>query len=260
MERGGWRMERINTFIVDDEPLARKRIKKLLENDPEVKIGKICQNGEEAIRCINQDEPELVFLDIQMPEIDGFEVLQQLEVSPLPVVIFVTAYDEFALKAFEVHALDYLLKPFNKQRFDKALGRAKMHLRTNGESKVQQKIDGLIDALDSKTASPLKRVMVKQNGRVFFIDTHDIDYIVAAGNYMELHVGDKQYLVRETMTNMEKRLDSEQFSRIHRSTIVNIDRVKELQTWFHGDYQVELKSGEKLTMSRNYKDLLERYE
>ena len=251
-------MDQIRTCIVDDEPLARKRLKNLLQDDREVDVVSICTNGKEAIKSIENVQPDLVFLDIQMPEIDGFDVLNNLDMEELPFIIFVTAYDEFAVKAFEVHAVDYLLKPFDKGRFRIALERGKKSIRSSKSDEIRENLAGLIESID-KPASYVSRLMIKQSGRVFFINVDEIVWIEAAGNYVEIHTGEKKHLIRETMTNMVKKLDPELFSRIHRSTIVNIDKVEELQSWFHGDYQVLLETGKKLTMSRNYRDLLERY-
>lgn len=249
-------MEPIRTLIVDDEPLARRRLQKLLQDDREIEVIGLCENGEQAIKTINHEHPELVFLDVQMPVIDGFEVLRQVEAGHYPVIVFVTAYDEYALKAFEVHALDYLLKPFDRARFQRALKRAKSHIRSSALESTNHRLEEMLKQLQSDVIS---RVMVKSNGRVFFVDVDDIDWIEASGNYVQLHTGSKTHLVRDTMSNMEEKLDPDRFFRIHRSTIVNIERVKELQSWFHGDYMVILKDGNKLTMSRNYKQLLQKY-
>jgi len=250
-------MEKIKTIVVDDEPLARKRLQNLLKEDDEIELLKLCRNGKEAIETILKYSPDLVFLDIQMPEIDGFEVIRRLNMQRIPIIIFVTAYDEYALDAFEVHALDYLLKPFDKKRFYKALNRAKDYLK-NSTNKFDSKLESLVQELNP-TPSYLNRLMVKTSGRVFFVGADEIEWIEASGNYVQLHTGDKSYLIRETMSNMGKKLNPDKFYRIHRSTIVNIECVKELQSWFHGDYMVIMKNGEKLTMSRNYKDLLQKY-
>ena len=249
---------KIRVIVVDDEPLACKRLVKLLNEDEEVEVIEICANGQEAIEEINEQDPDLVFLDIQMPEINGFEVLQHIESEQMPAVIFVTAYDEYALKAFEVHALDYLMKPFNKARFEDSLQRAKTTIRSNGSSKVGEKIEHLLDYLDPERES-LSRILIKTSNRYFFMKAEDIDWIESAGNYVRIHSGKNNYMIRETMINMEKKLDADKFFRIHRSTIINVEKVKELEQWFHGDYQVIMYNDEKLTMSRNYKDLLERF-
>lgn len=247
----------ISTIIVDDEPLACKRLVSLLEEDNDIKIIAVCGNGKEAIEQIREKKPELLFLDIQMPEIDGFEVLQQIDGYLMPVVIFVTAYDEYALRAFEVHALDYLMKPFNKKRFKEAVSRVKNIIAYEQTSSIDQKVNKLLSYVSDDKS--LSRILVKSSDRYFFLKSENIIWIEAAGNYVRVHTADKSYLIRETMVNMEEKLDSDIFFRIHRSTIVNVDKVQELEKWFHGDYRVEMVNGEKLTMSRNYKQLLEQF-
>lgn len=249
---------KVRTIVVDDEPLACKRLAKLLKEDDEIEVVEICANGQEAIEQINEQSPDLIFLDIQMPEINGFEVLQNIEPEKVPIVIFVTAYDEYALQAFEVHALDYLMKPFNKERFRDSLKRAKTTILNDNTEMIGEKIENLLNYLEPEEES-LKRILIKTSNRYFFLKTVDIDWIESAGNYVRIHSGNSNYLIRETMINMEKKLDSEQFFRIHRSTIINVDKVKELEQWFHGDYQVIMYNDEKLTMSRNYKELLEKF-
>lgn len=248
----------IKTIIVDDEPLARKRLVKLLDGDKEVDISAVCENGMEAIEQINGQQPQLVFLDIQMPGVDGFEVLQEVEADDMPIIIFVTAYDEYALKAFKVHALDYLMKPFKKERFKEALDRAKQDIAQRLQPPLDQKIKKLLKYVEEDSDS-LPRILVKSSERYFFLKTNQIDWIEAAGNYVCIHAAGKKHLIRETMTNIEQKLDSDTFFRIHRSAIVNVDKIKELEKWFHGDYKVILENGEKLTMSRNYKQLLEQF-
>lgn len=250
--------KKIKTVVVDDEPLACKRLEKLIKEDEEIELISTCANGEEAIRQINEEQPDLVFLDIQMPEINGFDVLQNIEQGKVPLIIFVTAYDEYALKAFEVHALDYLMKPFKKERFFESLNRAKKALKKNNRAVINNKIENLLEFLEPARGS-LSRILVKSSGRYFFLKTTDIDWIESAGNYVRIHSGGNNYLIRETMINMEKKLDSDTFFRIHRSTIINVNKVKELEQWFHGDYQVIMYNEEKLTMSRNYKELLEKF-
>lgn len=251
-------MAAIKTVIVDDEPLACKRLSKLLNEDEDIEIIRICKNGKEAIKTINQEQPDLVFLDIQMPEVDGFEVLENLDRDQLPVIVFVTAYDEYAVRAFEVNAYDYLLKPFKAERLRDALHRAKKVIKDTPEGVLNDRIHDLLDTLKTPE-SHLKRLMVKASGQYFFIKAEDIDWVEAAGNYVRIHCGDKRYLIRNTMVNMEKKLDPETFYRIHRSAIVNINKVKTMEKWFHGDYKVRMKNGEELTMSRNYKELLEQF-
>jgi len=249
---------KIRTLVVDDEPLACKRLVKLLNEEEDVEVVEVCANGKEAIDEINEKDPDLVFLDIQMPEINGFEVLQHIESDRVPAIIFVTAYDEYALKAFEVHALDYLMKPFNKARFQDSLQRAKNTIKSNGKSVVGEKVENLLEYINPQHDS-LSRILIKTSSRYFFLKADEIDWIESAGNYVRIHSGKNNYLIRETMINMEKKLDADKFFRIHRSTIINVEKVKELEQWFHGDYQVIMYNDEKLTMSRNYKDLLERF-
>lgn len=249
---------KIRTLVVDDEPLACKRLEKLLQEDKEIELVKLCANGEEAIKEIENEQPDLVFLDIQMPEINGFEVLQNIDPDKTPLIIFVTAYDEYALKAFDVHALDYLMKPFKKERFTESLNRAKTALKQGSRAAINTKIENLLEYLEP-TGEGLSRILVKSSGRYFFLKTKDIDWIESAGNYVRIHSGGNNYLIRETMINMEKKLDSDTFFRIHRSTIINVEKVKELEQWFHGDYQVVMYNEEKLTMSRNYKKLLDKF-
>lgn len=245
---------RIKTLIVDDEPLARERIRSLLASDPDFEILGEAGNGEEAVIAIDGERPDLLFLDVQMPGLDGFQVLEAIGAEEMPVTIFVTAYDQYAIRAFEVHALDYLLKPFDRQRFQQTLDRAKSVLQQQAQApELNQRLLSLIS--DFRTpARPVERLVVKAQGRVYFVATHEIDWIEAAGNYLKLHVGANEHLIRETMNAIEERLDPSQFVRIHRSTIVNIERVKELQPWFHGDFVVLLKDGQQLTLSRNYRE------
>ncbi len=251
-------MSKIRTVIVDDEPLARERLRKLVSNEEDLELIELCKNGQEAIDHLRKEPPDLLFLDIQMPEINGFEVLKQINYEHIPCIVFVTAYDEYALRAFEVNALDYLLKPFDQQRFKKAVARVRNQLKGRSQNQLDTRLTKLVNSLD-KNSSYLDRIMIKANGRVYFVKTDEIDWIEAAGNYLKLHCGNKNHMIRETMSNMEEKLDPDQFFRIHRSIIVNIEKIKELQPWFHGDYMITLLDGQKLTMSRNYKELLQRF-
>lgn len=243
--------KKIQAVIVDDEPLALKRISELLKKDQEIEIVAKCKNGKEAIKEINAKRPQLVFLDIQMPEIVGFEVLKNLDADLHISVIFVTAYDEFALKAFEVNAVDYLLKPFKNERFYESIERAKQDIRLNRKTDFE----ALLETVETKKTT-ISRLMVKSSGRYLFLKTEEIDWIESAGNYVRIHFGKDNYLTRETMINMEKKLDPNIFFRIHRSLIINVDKIKEIEQWFHGDYQITMYNGKKLTMSRNYKEIL----
>lgn len=243
--------QRIQAVIVDDEPLALKRISELLKEDKEIEVVATCKNGKEAIKQINKKKPQLVFLDIQMPEIVGFEVLKNLDPDINISVIFVTAYDEFALKAFEINAVDYLMKPFKSERFYESIERAKRDIRLNRKTNFEE----LLETIETKKTT-ISRLMVKSSGRYLFLKTEEVDWIESAGNYVRIHSGKDNYLTRETMINMEKKLDSNVFFRIHRSLIINVDKIKEIEQWFHGDYQITMYNGKKLTMSRNYKEIL----
>jgi two-component system LytT family response regulator len=245
----------IRTLIVDDEPLARQRLRALLEADPDVELVGECGDGREAVAVLQKIRPDLVFLDVQMPALDGFGVLAAVG-GRLPVVVFVTAHDRYALRAFEVHALDYLLKPFDKDRFHTALARAKAQVRREQDGAVSQRLlDLLKDVREPRNA--LGRLVVKSGGRVYFVRVEDIDWVEAAGNYVRLHVGKEDHLLRESMAGLEARLDAARFLRIHRSTIVNVERIRELQPAFHGDYAVILRDGTELTLSRGYRDRLQ---
>jgi two-component system, LytTR family, response regulator len=241
--------KKISTLIVDDEPLARRRIRRMLARHPEVEVVGECANGREAVAAIREQQPALVFLDVQMPEVDGFAVLERISDQAMPLIIFVTAYDRYALRAFEVYALDYLLKPFDRRRFDTALQRAKARL--SGEpGGVGERALALLEELRAKQ-SHLERMVIKAGGRAFFLKTEEIDWVEAEGKYVRLHVGKESYLVREAISQIESQLDPKRFLRIHRSTIVNLDRVRELQPWFHNDYRVILRDGTELMLSRS---------
>jgi two-component system LytT family response regulator len=241
---------KIRALVVDDEPLARRRIRKLLAHDHEIETVGECADGYEAIAAINSRAPDLVFLDVQMPELDGFDVLSRLSVAQLPLVVFVTAYDQYALRAFEVSAVDYLLKPFDRARFDTALRRAKARLASERGSELTERTLALLEELRAR-ASHLERLMIKSGGRAFFLKTEEIDWIEAEGKYVRLHAGRESYLLREAIGSLEAQLDPKKFLRIHRSSIVNIDRVRELQPWFHQDYRVILRDGTELILSRS---------
>jgi two-component system LytT family response regulator len=247
---------KIRTLIVDDEPLARERVRALLESEGDVEVIGECTNGKEAVSAIKSLRPELVFLDVQMPVLDGLAVVEAVGPDQMPAVIFVTAYDRYALRAFEVHALDYLLKPFDRERFQHALGRARDQLQHTKTAELNERLVALLE--DNQSGKkPLERLVIKAGGRVFFVRTEEIDWIEAAGNYARIHVGKEAHLLRETMSTLEGRLDTEKFLRIHRSTIVNVDRIQELQPWFHGDYVVILRDGTQLTLSRGYRQKMQ---
>ena len=248
----------IRTLIVDDEPLGRQRIRHLLDREDDVTVIGECANGEEAVAAIGTHTPDLVFLDVQMPVLDGFAVLEAVGAAQMPVVIFVTAYDQYALQAFDVHALDYLLKPFDRERFQKALDRARVHLRRQGIDALSQRLQALLadyqaEARPPKEPTYLKRLAVKTGGQVFFLTVEEIDWIEAAGNYAGLHIKEKTHLIRETMSDLEARLSPELFLRIHRSTIVNLGRIKALEPVSNGEYVLTLHDGTRLASSRSYR-------
>lgn len=245
-------MKQVRVLVVDDERIARQALEDLLQSDPDVEVVGTAADGKTAIRMIDELQPDIVFLDVQIPEIDGFGVVSAIGVDNMPTLVFVTAYDQYTLKAFEVHALDYLLKPFDQQRFSLALRRAKQHVAAEPQ---KEKLSGLLK--DSVAHKPLKRLPIKAGGKFIFIELDEIDYIEAAGNYLCVHVGPKEYLTRETMNSCEAKLQASNFVRIHRSVIINRNRVKELKPWFTGEYIVVLSTGKELTLSRGYRDRLQ---
>ncbi|MFZ0061974.1 MAG: LytTR family DNA-binding domain-containing protein [Pyrinomonadaceae bacterium] len=246
----------LRTLIVDDEPLAREGVRMLLKHDPEVTAIHECADGQAAVNAIIETKPDLVFLDVQMPEMDGFEVLETVGVDRMPNTIFVTAYDKYALQAFEVHALDYLLKPYTNERFFRALERAKAQIKFGGDNNLNHQMSALLDYF-KRSGDRLERLVVKAAGRISFVDVEEIDWIEAADTYVRLHVRRESHLVRGTMSGLEARLDPHKFLRIHRSVIINLSRVKELQPLFHGEYVVTLQNGTQLTSGRSYRDKLQ---
>jgi two-component system LytT family response regulator len=249
-------VNKIRTLVVDDEPIARERVLSLLQQEDDVEVIGECGDGAQAVSAIQHHAPDLVFLDVQMPGVDGFGVIEAVGTEKMPTVIFVTAYDEYALRAFEVHALDYLLKPFGRDRFQEALTHVRDSLERRRAGDLGRRLLALVN--DIKPERPkLERLVVKSGGRVFFLRTDEIDWIEAAGNYVRLHLGDESHLFRETMNRMEARLDPKRFVRIHRSRIVNTERIKELQPWFNGEYVVILRNGMRLPLSRGYRDKLQ---
>src|SRR5688572_30948150 len=251
--------EKIRTLIVDDEPLARRNLRLLLEKDPQIEILGECANGREAVKAINTLSPDLIFLDIQMPEMDGFDVVEHVGPDQIQAIIFVTAFDQYALKAFDVHALDYLLKPFDDERFAHALRRAKSQIEAREINRLSKRLLALLDERERLSSTQQKnyltRVMIKASGRVVLLKVDDIDFIEADGNYAKLHAGRKAHLLREKMHDLEARLDPAKFVRIHRSVIVNLDRIKEMQPHFNGDYIVILEDGRKLRLSRTRREI-----
>lgn len=245
---------RIRTIIVDDEPAARRGVRLLLEQDPEIELVGEAGNGSEAAALIQRVRPALAFLDVQMPGGDAFETLARVGTAAAPVIVFVTAYDEHALRAFEVNAIDYLLKPYDDARFRAALERAKGAVRQRHGEAVDARLHQLVRELETtrRRAGASGRVVVKTAGEILFLNADEIDWIEAEGDYVKFHAGNRSYLMRETMTQLEARLDPQQFVRIHRSAIVNLDRVQKLSPSFGGEYAVILRDGTKLKLSRGY--------
>lgn len=263
-------MEKIRVLIIDDEPLAREGISLLIKADSQLENVGECANGRQAIGAIDALSPDLIFLDVQMPEMNGFEMLAHLEVNHSPIIIFVTAYDQYAVQAFETQALDYLLKPFSDERFYKSLERAKAQIEQRRVKEQQKKLQALLAEYEqgqkakpvqanqtSAEARYIDRLMVKSGARIVFLKTEEIDWIEAADYYVLLHTGNKSHLLREALTELESKLDPQKFVRIHRSTIINVDRVKELQMQGSGDYVVILDDGEKLKLSRRRREKLQ---
>ena len=248
---------RIRTVIVDDEPLANDRLKDLLQSDPEIDLVAVCSGGEEAVTALQDLTPDLVFLDIQMPEVDGFEVLRRLPPEHRPVIVFVTAYNQFAVEAFECAALDYLLKPFNDERFETALGRAKDQVRQVAQAGNDLAVEQLLSRIIQPDKTP-NRLALRTPERTIFIDFSEVDWISSARNYVEVHTGSKAHLVRETLRVMERRLPENLFFKLNRSTIVNTSKVRELTPLGNGLHVVVLKNGTKLPPTRHHDSLMKR--
>ncbi len=246
---------KISALIVDDMQLARQRLRRFLKDETDIEVIAECKNGREAVDVIRRENPDLVFLDVQMPETGGFEVIEKIGVEQMPLVVFVTAFDQFALQAFDVHALDYLLKPFDRERLQSALKRARKMLSRNQKDDFSERLQGLLSEFRTEPKY-VKRLTVKSAGRTVFVMTDEIDWIAASGNYLELHTGGKMHLLRETMAQLEEKLDPAMFVRIHRSSIVNLERIREMHPLFKGDQILILKDGTQLTVSRNYREKL----
>jgi two-component system LytT family response regulator len=245
----------LTTLIVDDEPLAREGLRALLSRDPEISAIRDARDGREAVASIRECKPDLVFLDVQMPEMEGFAVVREIGAPSMPAVIFVTAHDQYAIEAFEVNALDYLLKPVMEERFYRALERAKARIRSNVAADSNKQIIGLLETIASPR-SYLQRLAVRSAGKIVFLDVGDLDWIGGAENYVELHARGASHLLHVTMNTLEKSLDPEIFLRIHRSVIVNCGRIKEMQPGAHGEYVITLRDGVRLQSGRTYADRL----
>jgi two-component system, LytTR family, response regulator len=254
-------MQKISALIVDDEKPARQRLRDLLDKQPEVAVVGECASGAEAVRLIRESETELLFLDIQMPLMGGFEVIKEVGAARMPVTVFVTAFDAYAVRAFEASALDYLLKPYSDERFDQCLTRALAHVRTQKREEMSRHLISVLaqnqEGGARASSTHLERLLVKVGGRVLFLPAEEIDWIEAAGVYVQLHAGSRKFLHRASLAELEASLDPRRFIRIHRSSIVNIQRVQELYPHSHGDYVAVLKDGTRLRLSRSYRPKLE---
>ena len=242
----------IRVLLSDDEALARERLRSLLQDEPDLQIVAECGDGNSAIALIKKEKPDLVFLDVQMPEVDGFGVVSALRRDHLPLTVFVTAYDRYAMKAFEVHALDYLLKPVGKERLSEALEHARKQLVHPSETMFQRRVLDMLADLEARQKSP-ERIVIKSDGEIVCLKPQEIDWAESAGNYVCLHVGAATHILRETITALETRL-GRQFLRVHRSTLVNVDRIKTLRPSLYGDYAILLRDGTKLTLSRGFRE------
>jgi two-component system LytT family response regulator len=266
---------KIRALVVDDESLARKALRAMLSDDPEMEVIAECRNGREAVAVIREQSPDVVFIDIQMPEMDGFQVIEEVGATQMPVTVFVTAYDKHALRAFEAHALDYLLKPFDHDRFNTALQRAKKSVRQQKLGEISENLFAVLQDRKLKTGEspsetdnrkstepvaeePFDRVVIKSGGRIYFLKVQEIDWVEAGGDYLSLHSGSQTHLIRETMGNFHAKLDPRKFLRIHRSTIVNIERIKDIQPLFKGEYVITLTGGKRLNSSRGYRHHLQK--
>lgn len=257
--------ETIRTLIVEDEPVAMDRLRRLLSGEEDVEVVGEAGTGTEALRRLKAEDPDLVFLDIHLPDMDSFEVIEAMGPGRMPHVVFVTAYEEHAVRAFEVHAVDYVLKPFDAERLGEAVQNARRAMDLESAAERGRRLSSLLERMEEEglgpgDRAPARRLMVKSQGTIRFVAVEEVDWIEAAGNYVRLHLstGD-QPLVRETMTRLEERLDPERFARIHRSSIVNLDRVAEIRHWSSGEYIVELEDGTELKLTRTYRDdLLDR--
>jgi len=248
-------MPNFKVLIVDDERLSRRRIRRLLTLEPDCTVIGECSNGAEAVSTLRETHPDILYLDVQMPELDGFEVVDAIAETK-PLIIFTSAWDDYALRAFEVHAFDYLLKPFDGRRFLESLRLAKARISQERSGMNDSRIVELFESL-ARTRNAPDRIAVRNNGRLVFLKLEDIDWIEASDNYVCLHCGRETHVVRETMSELEARLDPAKFLRVHRSAIVNIDRIRELQPWFRGDYRVILRDGTELTLTKNHREKLE---
>jgi len=243
----------IRIVVVADEPIAREGVRRQLVCEPGVEIVAECGDGLVAVETIRELAPDLVFLDVQMPGMDGFEVTRAIGIDVMPAVVFVTAYDKYALQAFEVNAVDYLLKPFDGERFQKAFQRARLQIERRTTEAINEKLEALLESMRPQQRY-LERLVVKSAGRIFFLAVAEIDWIESADNYVNLHCGRESHLIRETLSGLESKLDPEEFLRVRHSAIVNLKRIRELRPLFKGEYEIVLQNGVKLTSSRRYRN------
>jgi two-component system, LytTR family, response regulator len=249
----------IRTIIVDDEELARRGIRKRLSRQSDFQVVAECSNAREATQAINSELPDVVFLDVQLPGQSGIELLSDVSVKRFPHIIFVTAHDQYAIKAFEIHALDYLLKPIDDERFASAVDRARGAIQAEGNLDITRRIAEALDTLQARSGlAASDRLVIRSGGRVVFARYNEIDWVEAAGDYVTVHCGPKCWLMRETMSTMEHQLKSRGFVRIHRSAIVRIQAISEMRALDNGEYRVSLRCGAELRLSRNYRDALPR--
>jgi two-component system, LytTR family, response regulator len=250
----------IRTIIADDEHLARQKLRLLLGSEPGVQVVAECQNGEETVDAVRQHKPDLLLIDIRMPDMDGFEVLGKIVADEMPSIVFTTAYDQFAIRAFDARALDYLLKPFEQERLHEAIERTRAELLKSHNLNLTSRILNLVTKGESRSESRLvdDRMVIRAGGKVVFIDVKEIDWIEAAANYVKLNVGRESYLLREGIGSISERLDPDRFVRIHRSVLVNVSKIKELQPCDSGEYIAVLKNGKELSCSRGYRAQLQR--
>ena len=253
-------MDPLRALVVDDESLARDTIRRLLSGDPEVQVVGECAGGAEAARRIRDLAPDILFLDVQMPEVDGFEVLRRARPAEVPAVVFVTAHDAYALRAFEAEALDYLLKPFDDDRFQRTVDRAKARVREHRVNTLARRMAATLDSRmePGLAAAHVERLAIRRDGGMFFVRVEDVDWIEAADYCVRVHTAGRFHLLREPLAELEARLDPRRFCRVHRSAIVNLARIKELQPHFHGDSVVVMHDGSSLRVSRGRREHLHR--
>jgi two-component system LytT family response regulator len=254
--------ERLTALVVDDEALARASLRRLLAQDPEVELIGECRDGAEAAAWIEARTPDILFLDVQMPEVDGFEVLRRIGPATVPAVVFVTAYDDYALRAFEAEALDYLLKPFDDARFHRSLSRAKSRVRERRINRLTSRLIAAFgdpaarDTPATPSAAYAERLALKHDGRISFLPVVEVDWIEAADYCVRVHAGGRFHLLRESMRELEARLDPRRFFRVHRSAIVNVSRIRERQPYFHGEFVLVMQDGARLKLSRGRREQL----